>query len=151
MYSEGEQTAAIHARVTIGGVSYNVIVTHLGNGGPLVQQENVLAETRGLENVILMGDFNFRPDTEQYARTVEIFADSWLLRWPEGKDDQGVDPVDRIDHIFLSPGLNVLEARYIHSPVSDHPAYWIELEPAALSAAMPADLPAALPAAQLAR
>jgi len=65
MYSEGEQTATIEAQITVGGEKFDLFVTHLGNGGPMVQQEAILQELEGRENVILMGDFNFRPDTEQ--------------------------------------------------------------------------------------
>ena len=128
MYSLGEQTATIHAQVLTGGKALNIFVTHLGNGGPIVQQENILAETAGLENVILMGDFNFRPDTEQYALTRQQLDDAWLLRWPSGIDDSGLNPTDRIDHIFVSPGLQVTQAEYILSPASDHPAVVVEVK-----------------------
>ena len=127
MYSQGEQTATIHAQVLTGGKALHILVTHLGNGGPILQQENILAETAGLENAILMGDFNFRPDTEQYALTRQYFDDAWLLRWPSGVDDGGLNPVDRIDHVFVSPGLVVTEAEYILSPASDHPAVVVEV------------------------
>jgi endonuclease/exonuclease/phosphatase family metal-dependent hydrolase len=127
MYSEGEQTAAIQAQVRVGGRLFNVFVTHLGNGGPLVQQENFLQELEGVENVIAMGDFNFRPDTEQYALTMESLEDAWLLRWPSGADAVGYRPDRRIDHVFLSPGLQVRSARYHTGPESDHPALIVEV------------------------
>jgi endonuclease/exonuclease/phosphatase family metal-dependent hydrolase len=129
MYSTGEQTAAIAAEVTAGGQTYNVFVTHLGNGGPLIQQEQVLAEIDGLPNVIAMGDFNFEPTTEQYRLTTAQLADAWLLKWPSGTGEDGNNPADRIDHIFLSPGMTVSEAQHIDSPASDHPAVWIEIMP----------------------
>jgi len=122
MYSEGEQTATIEARIRVGEVAYDVFVTHLGNGGPIVQQEAVLKIVRGRQNVILMGDFNFRPETPQYALTTALFDDAWLRRWPEGVDDQGARPEKRIDHIFISPELQVEDARYLDEPASDHPA-----------------------------
>jgi endonuclease/exonuclease/phosphatase family metal-dependent hydrolase len=127
MYSEGEQTAAIHAQVRVGGRLFNVFVTHLGNGGPLIQQENFLEEVSGLEDVIAMGDFNFRPDTEQYALTMESLEDAWLLRWPGGADALDYRPDRRIDHVFLSPGLQVRSARFHTGPESDHPALIVEL------------------------
>lgn len=68
MYSKGEQTATIEVQITVGGKTFNVFVTHLGNSGPLMQQEAVLQEVEGKEHIILMGDFNFRPDTEQYRQ-----------------------------------------------------------------------------------
>jgi len=127
MASEGEQTATIAARVTVDGRTFNVFVTHLGNDGPLVQQEAILREVRGLANVIAMGDFNFRPDTEQYQRTVAVLDDAWLLRWPDGTDDEGHSFPRRIDHVFVSPGTVVRDARYWTGPESDHPALVVEV------------------------
>jgi endonuclease/exonuclease/phosphatase family metal-dependent hydrolase len=127
MYSEGEQTAAIHAQVRLGGKLFNVFVTHLGNSGPLIQQENFLEELDGLEDVIAMGDFNFRPDTEQYALTRESLEDAWLLRWPSGADAVGYRPDRRIDHVFLSPNLQVRSARFHTGGESDHPALVVEV------------------------
>jgi endonuclease/exonuclease/phosphatase family metal-dependent hydrolase len=128
MYSEGEQTATIEARITVGGRSFDVFVTHLGNGGPIVQQEAVLQEVQGKENVILMGDFNFRPDTDQYRMTTAMLDDSWLQKWPGGNEGQGIDPARRIDHIFLSPGTEVADSEYLPGPQSDHPAMTTVIE-----------------------
>jgi endonuclease/exonuclease/phosphatase family metal-dependent hydrolase len=128
MYSEGEQTATIHARVNAGSQIFNIYVTHLGNEGPLIQQEAVLEEVNRERNVILMGDFNFKPETEQYRLTTESLVDAWLLRWPKGVDEKGMDPVDRIDHMFISPGLDVGDARYIDHPASDHPALFVTID-----------------------
>lgn len=128
MYSTGEQTAAITAQITKAGKIFNVFVTHLGNGGPLVQQEEVLKEVAGKPDVLAMGDFNFDPSEEQYQRTVQVLADAWMLRWPQGVDDQGYNPVDRIDHIFVSPGTQVTGARFLTAPESDHPALTITIE-----------------------
>jgi endonuclease/exonuclease/phosphatase family metal-dependent hydrolase len=122
MYSEGEQTATIEAQISLGDKVFNLFVTHLGNGGPMVQQEAILAELAGQENVVLMGDFNFRPDTEQYRLTTEMLDDSWLIRWPQGAGDQGIDPDARIDHIFVSPDTRIAESIYLSGPQSDHPA-----------------------------
>ncbi|MFQ5771745.1 MAG: endonuclease/exonuclease/phosphatase family protein, partial [bacterium] len=99
MYSAGEQTATISAQMTVANKTFNVFVTHLGNDGPIVQQEAILQELNGLENVIVIGDFNFKPDTEQYRLTTAILDDAWLLKWPEGVNYQGLNPVDRIYNI----------------------------------------------------
>ncbi|MGE5222870.1 MAG: endonuclease/exonuclease/phosphatase family protein [Omnitrophica WOR_2 bacterium] len=127
MYSRGEQTAAITAQITKAGKTFNVLVTHLGNGGPLVQQEEVLKELAGKPDVLVMGDFNFDPSTDQYRRTVQVLSDAWLLRWPTGIDDRGYNPVKRIDHIFVSPGTQVTGARFLTAPESDHPALTITI------------------------
>lgn len=129
MYSAGEQTAAIHAQVAAAGQIFNVFVTHLGNGGPLIQQQQFLQEVGQLLNVIAMGDFNFEPSTEQYRLTDLTLDDAWLLKWPSGVDDQGYNPADRIDHIFLSSGLEVVTARHLTGPESDHPAVVVDIRP----------------------
>jgi endonuclease/exonuclease/phosphatase family metal-dependent hydrolase len=127
MFSEGEQTATIQAQVRVDGRTYNVFVTHLGNGGPIIQLEDMLARIQGLENVIAMGDYNFRPSTEQYALMTQTLVDSWLLRWPDGTP--GYTPEERIDHIFVSPGMHVLESEYVANPASDHPCMFTVIGP----------------------
>lgn len=121
MYSEGEQTATIEAQIAVDGKTFNVYVTHLGNGGPIVQQQEILKTVDGKENVILMGDFNFRPYEEQYAITTAVLEDAWIVRWPGGNQNQGIDPMERIDHTFLSPGTTVIDSVYNPSAASDHP------------------------------
>lgn len=128
LYSTGEQTAAIHAEISLGGKTFNIFVTHLGNGGPIVQQEELLSQIGDLPNVIAMGDFNFRPDTEQYHLTTNKLSDAWLLRWPEGTLDQGIDPSKRIDHIFVSPETDIYNSNYRPGPQSDHPAMVAEIQ-----------------------
>jgi endonuclease/exonuclease/phosphatase (EEP) superfamily protein YafD len=39
-----------------------------------------------------------------------------------------LDPSRRIDHVFVSPGTQVADARYILSLASDHPAEVVEVE-----------------------
>jgi endonuclease/exonuclease/phosphatase family metal-dependent hydrolase len=127
MYSIGEQTAAISAEVVAGGVRYHVLVTHLGNGGPIIQQQQVLGELAGKQNVIAMGDFNFRPSTEQYALTTSTLESAWVLAG--SPLTTGLDPERLIDHVFVSPGIEVTSAEYIVSPVSDHPGLLVEITP----------------------
>ena len=127
MYSEGEQTATIAAQVEVAGKIFNIYVTHLGNDGPIVQQEAILEEIGDSDDVIAVGDFNFRPDTEQYQLTTGSLQDAWILKWPQGIDDQGMNPTDRIDHVFVSPGTSVDDARYLTGPESDHPALKVDI------------------------
>ena len=129
MYSEAEQTAAIHARVEAEGRTWNVFVTHLGNHGPIVQLEDMLTRVDGLENVIAMGDFNFRPATEQYTLMTASLQDSWLLKWPGGTEIPGYSAERRIDHIFVSPGTQILDSAYVVDPASDHPYMYSVIAP----------------------
>jgi endonuclease/exonuclease/phosphatase family metal-dependent hydrolase len=127
MYSSGEQTAAIHAQIDVNGKRYHIFVTHLGNGGPMVQAQNVLERVQGNEPVIVMGDFNIDPGEPQYVLITSTLNDAWLQRWPDGT--HGPKMKERIDHFFLSPGISVLEAEYILSDASDHPSMYIVIEP----------------------
>ncbi|GAB4145251.1 MAG: hypothetical protein Fur0021_02370 [Candidatus Promineifilaceae bacterium] len=135
MYSEGEQTATIQAEIAVADQTFNVFVTHLGNSGPLVQQEAFLQRVGALPNVIAMGDFNFRPDTEQYQLTTAQLADAWLAIWPDGVEEPAssgaevINAADRIDHIFVSSDIQVSEARYLLTTESDHPAMFVEINP----------------------
>jgi endonuclease/exonuclease/phosphatase family metal-dependent hydrolase len=129
MYSIGEQTATIHAEISQSGKRYQIFVTHLGNGGPMFQVEDILTRTQGLENIVMMGDFNLKPATEQYALITQTLADSWLLKWPDGKEIPGFPKEERIDYIYVSPGINVLESEYIVSSTSDHPYLYAVIEP----------------------
>jgi endonuclease/exonuclease/phosphatase family metal-dependent hydrolase len=127
MYSEGEQTAAIEAEVRTGGRVFHVLVTHLGNRGPLIQQQQVLERLEGRDNVIAMGDFNFRPDSEQYAQTTAVLDDAWLSAGQQRLTPEGQIIERRIDHIFLSPGIQVIQAEYVGTGPSDHPAMFAEI------------------------
>jgi endonuclease/exonuclease/phosphatase family metal-dependent hydrolase len=129
MYSIGEQTATIHAKISADGETYQIFVTHLGNGGPKVQLENILTIVDDLKNVVAMGDFNFRPTTDQYDLVTSTLADSWLTKWPGGKETRGLVAEERIDHIFVSPGTDVAEAEYVGDPASDHPYMYIVIRP----------------------
>ena len=127
MHSSGEQTASIIANIFVNGVPYVILVTHLGNGGPMIQQEQVLSQLGQQPNVIAMGDFNFDLESEQYALTTQSFKDAWSIAGSPVAPGLEVDHL--IDHMFVSTGINVLSTRYIVSPLSDHPALLAEIKP----------------------
>jgi endonuclease/exonuclease/phosphatase family metal-dependent hydrolase len=125
LYSEGEQVAVIEAQISSGSRTFIVFVIHHGNcgDGPQWQQPEFLQLVNGKENVLVMGDHNFRPvarpsaecsrdDHELYGQTVSILDDVVPV------NEKG----DRIDHIFVSPDLQYRDSRYIDSSASDHPA-----------------------------
>ena len=125
MFSDQEQIGSAYAQITVGNSIFNVYVNHPAGDEPITtvyQQQEMLSRITDFSNVIFMGDFNFRPNDQEYNLTTEAgLEDSWLLRW-------GTVAEDRIDHIFLSTGKTVLSAQYIEKGPSDHPAYWIEMQ-----------------------
>ena len=122
-----EQKGCIEAQIEVGDRVFDVTVVHLASHekdppGNYPQQQEVLSVVDGKKHVLLIGDFNFGPDTEQYALTATMLEDSWVLKWPE-VDKRAVDfKGEGIDHIFVSPGTAVTDAQYLPDRESDHPA-----------------------------
>ncbi len=125
MYSTHQQISTTQAQIEISStLTFNVFSNHpaaRGDDAKRYQTEEILSQTVGLENVLLCGDFNFRAYSESYNITTDVLEDSWVQKW--------LTPAEgRIDHIFLSTGITVLDAVYIERGQSDHPAYWIEIQ-----------------------
>ena len=127
LFSAGEQTAAITAQVCVGERRYHVVVTHLGNGGPIIQQREVLELVAEKPNTILLGDFNFTPADEAYRLTVAGLEDAWLVAGERDAGKGGLNLDDRIDHVFVSPEVRVLRAEYLGAGASDHPMMTVEI------------------------
>ena len=127
LYSKGEQVAVIEANINIGGITHKVYVTHLGNRGPIFQIRQMLDLMRGQDNVIAMGDFNFRPYEEQYALATTEFDDSYTYAEAQNVPN-GFDIEDRIDHIFVTPGTSIQYVEYLPKGESDHPALYVEIK-----------------------
>ena len=87
----------------------------------LAMVDEVLARASLAADVIALGDFNARPGSEPYARMAERYVDAWASVHPGEEPEHG-----RIDHIFVSPHLKVIDAVYLPSPEShtDHPVHW---------------------------
>ncbi len=129
MFSEGEQVAAIRAEVMMNGEPMTFFITHLGNGGPMIQQQQLLQLVDGAQRAVALGDFNFRPDSPQYELTTQFMLDTWTQKWPDWEDDQGHKPETKIDHIFITPDLQTLAAHYYPRGPSDHPALTAGIAP----------------------
>jgi len=127
LYSKGEQVAVIEADITIGGATHKVYVTHLGNSGPIFQIRQMLDLMHGQDNVIAMGDFNFRPYEEQYALATAEFDDAYTHAEAQKAPD-GLDIEDRIDHVFVTPGTSIEYVEYLPKGESDHPALYVEIK-----------------------
>jgi len=127
LYSKGEQVAVIQADITVGEQTYRIYVTHLGNGGPIFQIRQMLDLMREQDNVIAMGDFNFRPYEEQYALATAEFDDAYVIAG-QSYSPEGLDMKDRIDHVFVSPGIQVGYLEYLPKGESDHPALFVDIK-----------------------
>ena len=125
-----KQTATIEAEIIVGSYTFTVYVTHTygRTSTKSILQTDVLNEASGKNNVVFLGDFNFRPNSDPYNLTTDVLDDSWWLKWTTGTDDQGDNNSRRIDHIFVSPGTEISDCQYEYDPQSDHPAYWADIQ-----------------------
>ena len=150
-YSSKDEIGTAIATITFGDNIIKILNSHPA-GDANSREEHikmVIEETKEYENVIAMGDYNFRQDSPYYKSITKTLQDSWLSLYPNaiGEIDESmldlsfkdwnrssgqllgngkIDMTTRIDHIFLSSTFKVLEAQYLPAPESetDHPLYW---------------------------
>ncbi|MBN2157029.1 MAG: endonuclease/exonuclease/phosphatase family protein [Candidatus Lokiarchaeota archaeon] len=130
-YGDEDEIGSVFCEVVVGTRIFNVFVNHPAGSAEakLAHTVAMLSLADELENVVLMGDFNWRENTPYYALVNASYVDTWRTKWPTGIDDLGLEMTSTIDHIFVSDTFSVLDARYIPEPESqtDHPAYWAEI------------------------
>jgi endonuclease/exonuclease/phosphatase family metal-dependent hydrolase len=128
MYSVGEQTATIVAEINANGKTYHIMVTHLGNDGPLPQLEDVLGTLDDQQNIVLIGDFNLKPTTNQYRLATAVLDDAWVRAGSPMPSGTEWEADQRIDYVFVSPQVEVSSAQYVPTSLSDHPTLVIEVK-----------------------
>ncbi|MHA1651191.1 MAG: endonuclease/exonuclease/phosphatase family protein [Candidatus Helarchaeota archaeon] len=133
VYSLGEQIACIQAEIVIGATIFNIFVAHPAGPNRTLQQQQMLSRISGKSNVIFMGDFNFEPNTEPYNLTVASLVDCWLNASSSVQGSLPISwvsrfPAQRIDHVFVTPGMNVTSCTYFGGSNSDHPAVLVEIQ-----------------------
>jgi endonuclease/exonuclease/phosphatase family metal-dependent hydrolase len=97
----------------------------------MVFAKTLISQAKPYENVISLGDYNLREDELAYQEIDKVFKNAWIDAYPDGISDDGIDMSGRkrIDHIFISPHLQVRNPVYLLAPESatDHPAHWAEI------------------------
>lgn len=141
-YSDQDENATAAAEFEVNGRRIAIFSNH-----PAGSDETRVAHAKALVEeaekyplAIAMGDFNFRQDEPWYGTVTAKLKDSWLSRYPDGigkphstlktaNAGEMLDMRERIDHIFVSPGFEVLESYYLPPPESqtDHPIHWAVL------------------------
>ena len=92
------------------------------------QLEDVLSTLDLRQNVVLMGDFNLKPTTDQYRRATSVLDDAWIRAGSPTPIGAEWEADQRIDHMFVSPQVEVVNAQYVLAPLSDHPALAVEVK-----------------------
>lgn len=114
----GEPRGALWVELDVHGAGVHLINTHLSlwPAERLLQAEALLGpdwvgSPEALGPFILCGDFNSLPGSAVYRRLSQQFRDSQLAlkqHLPKGTWF-GRHPFNRIDHVFLGPGVEVLD------------------------------------------
>ncbi len=125
-----KRSAIIKAKILIDDEEWNIFVTHLSlrpQEDNLIQLEYILSNVlkRNLERVILMGDFNFGPDSEQYRKIttsdkIKLKDTYGILNYNEGYTFRSNYLFKRIDYIFASEDIKPRTSKVFCSPASDH-------------------------------
>lgn len=121
-----EQRGLLEAVLDVRGARVRVYNTHLqhNNVNDRIAQVETVLDYIGtpVERVLLMGDFNARPDTAEIAPVYHRFDDAWV-EGGDGGDGFTISPHNpyaRIDYIFVSRNIKVARAAVPRTLASDH-------------------------------
>lgn len=124
-----EQRGLLETRLDVGGTPLYVYNTHLGLTEEQRRQqvERILELTSRRDGrALLLGDFNFTPDSEPYATLSTEFDDAGAAVGADGPTFpapyETEDPPERrrIDYVFSRGTLPVQSGRVIETIASDH-------------------------------
>ncbi|MCK4258214.1 MAG: endonuclease/exonuclease/phosphatase family protein [Halanaerobiales bacterium] len=132
--SSKEPRGAVVSSVDLGGYNLKLISTHLG----LVDAERLIQVSEILENInpddkaILLGDFNATPDKPEVQKFIkEGLVDAFISWQQKLKTDEitkrgytfayrDTVPNVRIDYIFTTKNVEVINFKVVESYCSDH-------------------------------
>ncbi|MCC5575141.1 endonuclease/exonuclease/phosphatase family protein [Microtetraspora sp. AC03309] len=122
-YPTGAQAQAIV--LTVGGKEVGIVNSHLqappGQAPEVAQIVWNLGRQNGTARpVLLAGDLNTTPDDPEMRVLSAAGLTDPLLALGNPPTSPADDPVKRIDHVLLTPGLRAVEARVPRVPFSDH-------------------------------
>ncbi|MDH4274931.1 MAG: endonuclease/exonuclease/phosphatase family protein, partial [Gammaproteobacteria bacterium] len=104
-----------------------VVLLHLalGKRARIQQLEYVSEVIKNFEHVVVMGDLNCQPGSHEMEMLLErnnlIEPAAWLNTFPSWK------PTRKLDHILVSPSLEVRDMSVLHVDYSDHLPIALEL------------------------
>jgi len=130
-YSDTDEIGTVEAEIEVGDRRLALYNVHPAGSDEAMMAfaTTLLGRAFRQENVIALGDYNLRESEEAYHIIADQYRNAWLAVFPTGVDDEGLDMSGdrRIDHVFVSPHLEVLDAVYLLPPGSatDHPAHWV--------------------------
>ncbi len=123
--SEMYESRAVIKAVIDAGEKYTFIVTHMGLN--LDERENAVKTILSVapeERCIIMGDFNCTPESAELKPIFEKYScsDTETLTFPSD------NPRIKIDYIFTSKDIEIIDRGTTTDVVSDHLGQWIEIK-----------------------
>lgn len=123
--SEMYESRALIKAVIDAGEKYTFIVTHMGLN--LDERENAVKTILSVapeERCIIMGDFNCTPESAELKPIFEKYScsDTETLTFPSD------NPRIKIDYIFTSKDIEIINRGTTTDVVSDHLGQWIEIK-----------------------
>ena len=128
-----EQRCVVGALMVVEGGPVRVYCTHLQHNSA----EERSAQVRALLGLIarrdgpavLAGDFNAQPQQEELRPLMRAMTDAWTSVSVEpGYTIPSTGPAKRIDYVFGSGGVRVVDARVVGTRASDHLPVVVTLE-----------------------
>jgi endonuclease/exonuclease/phosphatase family metal-dependent hydrolase len=132
-FSDQDEIGTAAAEVVIGGETFTVYNVHPAGSDTAMNAfaETILERSKGIDRVIILGDFNLRDYEGAYQLFANRYTNAWESVYPSKISPDGIDMSgeNRIDHIFISPDLEVRDPKYLLPPESatDHPVHWAEI------------------------
>jgi endonuclease/exonuclease/phosphatase family metal-dependent hydrolase len=132
-YSDQDEIGTAEAEITVGGNQFTIFNVHPAGSdeAKLVFASTLVERASQEDNVIALGDYNLRGWEEPYLLIDAQYKNAWMDAYPSGINHQGLDMSgeERIDHIFVSPHLQVQGPVYVLPPESrtDHPVHWADI------------------------
>ena len=132
-FSDTDEIGTAEAEIEVNGHRFTIYNVHPdgSDAAKLIFANSLIERSRDKPNVIALGDYNLRDYEEAYQRIAGVYVNVWTSIYPSkiGADGTDMSGKNRIDHIFISPSLNVQDAFYILPPASatDHPVHWAEI------------------------
>jgi endonuclease/exonuclease/phosphatase family metal-dependent hydrolase len=132
-YSDQDEIGTAEVEISVRGKEFTIFNVHPDGSeeAKMVFAKTLVERADQKSDVIALGDYNLRAWEEPYLIIDETYKNAWMDVYPSGIDDDGLDMSgrNRIDHIFVSPHLNIRNPIYLLPPDSwtDHPAHWAEI------------------------
>jgi endonuclease/exonuclease/phosphatase family metal-dependent hydrolase len=132
-YSDTDEIGTTGAEIEVNGRRFSIYNVHPAglDAAMLAFAKALLDRSQSNPYVIALGDYNLRDYDEAYQLIDSVYTNAWTSVYPSEISADGVDMSgdNRIDHIFVSPLLQVRNPVYVLPPDSatDHPVHWAEI------------------------